>query len=133
METTHYKHSELTRKIIGCAMKVHTHFGPGFPEAIYKKSLLIELQQHGLSFQAEVDKDIYYAGHWIGKRRLDALVEEKVLLELKAVDDLNNSAVNQILNYLNVFNIEIGLLINFGANSLQFKRFAFSERNQRNQ
>ncbi|SHE89249.1 GxxExxY protein [Cnuella takakiae] len=114
-------------------MKVHNHFGCGFPEAIYRKSLLIELAQTGLNFKSEVEKDIYYQAQWIGKRRLDVLVEQKVLVELKAVGEIDKTACNQVLNYLNIFKIEVGLLLDFGADSLQFKRFVYSERNLRNQ
>jgi GxxExxY protein len=133
MNQTNYKYSDITQQIIGCAMKVHRHFGLGFPEAIYKRSLLIELEKSGLAFQAEIDKDIYYNGHFIGKRRLDIIVAEKVLVELKAVSETDKSNYNQLLNYLNIFKMEVGLLLNFGKDSLEFKRFALSEKHQRNQ
>lgn len=108
-------------------MKVHSYFGMGFPEAIYKRSLLIELEKTGLQYLSEVEKDIYYEGRFIGKRRLDLIIENKVLIELKALKEVDKSFQNQIINYLKVFDLEVGLLINFGTESLQFKRFIHSK------
>ena len=104
-------------------MNVHSHFGMGFPEVVYKRSLLLELAENGLKFESEVERDVYYKGQFIGKRRLDIIVEDKVLIELKAIKEVDKSCYNQIINYLKIFGIEIGLLLNFGADSLQFKRF----------
>jgi GxxExxY protein len=118
-----YKYSDITEKIIGCAMKAHSWFGPGFPEIIYQRSLLIELERAGLKCKAEVEKDIFYGEVFVGKRRLDIIVEENILLELKAIAELDNSCYNRIINYLRVFKIEVGLLLNFGTPGLQFKRF----------
>jgi GxxExxY protein len=118
-----YKYSATTERIIGCAMKVHSFFGPGFPEVIYQRSLLLELEKAGVKCRAEIEKDVYYEDAFVGKRRLDIVVEDNILLELKAIAELDNSCYNQILNYLRVFNLEVGLLINFGTASLQFKRF----------
>ena len=116
------KYHEITEKVIGCAMKVHRHFGPGFPEIVYKRALMIELERLGMNFSHEVEKDIFYEGQYIYKRRLDLIVENVVLVELKALKEVDKSEQNQILNYLRLFNLEIGLLLNFGAPSLQFKR-----------
>ena len=116
------KYHELTEKIIGCAMKVHRHFGLGFPEIVYKRALIIELEKIGLNLEQEIEKDIIYDDRLIYKRRLDLIVEDVVLVELKAHKEIDNSEYNQILNYLRIFNLEVGLLINFGAPSLQFKR-----------
>ncbi len=121
-----YKHSELTGKIIGCAMKVHRVIGPGFPEIIYMRCLMIELKKAGLTYESEVEKDIYYEGIKVGSRRLDLIVENKVIVELKAVTEVEPRFYIQIINYLKIFKIEIGLLINFGNTSLQYKRFANS-------
>ena len=121
-----YKHSELTGKIIGCAMKVHRVIGPGFPEIIYMRCLLIELKNSGLSCEAEIEKDIYYEGIKVGSRRLDLLVNNTVIVELKAVTEVEPIFYNQIINYLKIFKIEVGLLINFGNISLQYRRFANS-------
>lgn len=104
-------------------MKVHRYFGPGFPEIVYKRALIIELQKIPLAYSSEVDREIYYEDHFISKRRLDLLVENIILVELKAVVDVDNSCYAQIINYLRVFKMEIGLLLNFGSSSLQFKRF----------
>lgn len=117
------KHHVLTEKIIGCAMKVHRYFGPGFPEVVYKRALIIELHKMSISCKEEVERAILYDGKTIHKRRLDLLVEEVVLIELKALKEVDNAEINQVLTYLRVFNIEVGLLLNFGAPGLFFKRF----------
>ena len=119
-----YKHSELTHKIIGCAMQVHSFLGNGFQELIYQRALAIELSKAELSYQRELEVPIFYKEYAdpIGTRRVDFLVENKVLVELKAIALLDNCHLNQILNYLKAYKIEIGLLINFGENSLKFKR-----------
>jgi GxxExxY protein len=100
---------------------------PGFPEIIYERSLIIELRRCGINCGSQVEKDIYYCGDFVGKRRLDVIVEEKVLVELKAVSEIQDDSYNKILNYLKVFGFEVGLLLNFGKSSLQFKRFALSK------
>lgn len=123
MAVQNLKYHELTDKIIGCAMKVHRYFGSGFPEIVYQRALIIELRKIGITCKEEVERDIIYEGKIIHKRRLDLLVEDVVLLELKALKEVDNSEMNQILNYLRIFNIEVGLLLNFGAPSLFFKRY----------
>ena len=120
------KYHELTEKIIGCAMKVHRYFGPGFPEIVYKRALMVEFEKIGLLYKQEVEKDIIYEGKLIYKRRLDLIVQNIVLLELKATKEVDNGDYNQIINYLRVFKMEVGLLLNFGTLSLQFKRFIHS-------
>ena len=122
-----YKYRDITEKIIGCGMNVHRFLGPGFPEIVYERSLLIELQSCGLVCESQVEMDIYFRGSWVGKRRLDLLVERKVLVELKAVSVIEDDSYSKILNYLKVFGFEVGLLLNFGKPSLQFKRFALSK------
>lgn len=117
--------------MIGCAMKVHGFMGPGFPERYYERCLLIEMEKNGLDCAQQMERAVYYHDQLIGKRRLDILVEGKVLLELKAITILDNSAYNKLCNYLKIFDIPVGLLLNFGASSLQFRRFA-NTRNQRN-
>ena len=104
-------------------MKVHRYFGPGFPEIVYKRALMIELKKAGLSCRQEVETDIIYENKLIYRRRLDLIVEDVILLELKAQKEVDNGDYNQIINYLRVFKMEVGLLLNFGAPSLQFKRF----------
>src|SRR4051812_44243041 len=109
-----FKYQELTGKIIGCAMKVHNFFGSGFPESIYERSLLIELKKSGINCTCQVNKDVFYSGEFVGVRRLDIIVEDKVLVELKAIPAFDNTCYNKIINYLKVFKIDVGLLINFG-------------------
>jgi GxxExxY protein len=121
-----YRHNELTGKIIGCAMRVHTFLGPGFPESIYEKSLLIELVDSGLCCASQVERSIYYKGCYVGLRRLDIMVEDKIILELKAISDLDNSCYNKLINYLKIFDCDVGLLLNFGEARLQFRRFVHS-------
>lgn len=117
-----YKHSELTGKIIGCAMEVHKHLGNGFQEVIYQRALTIEMQTQGLTFSREHEMDIHYKGFHIGKRRVDFFVENKIMVEIKAVVQLEDVHLAQAINYIEVYGLEIGLLINFGNRSLQFKR-----------
>ena len=116
------KHEELTHKIIGCAMKVHSTLGNGFQEVIYQRALAIELEKQGLSFQREMEMPIYYEGIDIGRRRVDFFVEETIMLELKAVIKIEDVHLAQAMNYCQAYNLPIGLLINFGAKSLEFKR-----------
>ena len=114
---------ELTGKIIGCAMQVHRILGTGFQEVIYQRALAIELEQCGIAAQRELELPIYYRQKEIGSRRVDFLVDETVLVELKALSALNETHHAQIINYLEAYRLPIGLLINFGASSLEFKRF----------
>ena len=113
---------DLTYKIIGCAMKVHSVLGNGFQEVIYQRALAIEMENQGLSFQRELEMPLYYDGRSIGSRRVDFLVEEEVLVELKAVIKMEDVHLAQGLNYLVAYKIDKGLLLNFGAQSLEVKR-----------
>ena len=117
-----YKYSDITQKIIGCAMKVHSTLGNGFQEVIYQRCLAIEMEKQGLGFVREQEQTIYYEGVEVGTRRVDFFVENKILVELKAVIKLENVHLAQAINYLEAFNLEVGLLINFGSTSLEFKR-----------
>lgn len=117
-----YAHSELTGKIIGCAMEVHKALGNGFQEVIYQRALEIEMAQQGLSFSREHEMDIFYKGIKIGNRRVDFFVEEKVMVEIKAVIQLEDVHLAQAINYLEAYGLKVGLLLNFGSRSLQFKR-----------
>ena len=123
MPVADLKYHEITGQIIGCAMKAHCYFGPGFPEIIYPITLVIELEQNHLAYSSETEREIFYEDRFIGKRRLDLLVENNILVELKAVAEINNSCYARVINYLRVFSIEVGLLLNFGSGSLQCKRF----------
>ncbi len=120
--TEAYLHSDLTRKIIGCAMEVHRTLGNGFQEVIYQRALEIEMAQQGLAFSREHEMDIFYKGVKIGNRRVDFFVEGKVMVEIKAVIELEDVHLAQAINYLEAYGLEVGLLLNFGSRSLQFKR-----------
>lgn len=116
------KYEEITGRIIKCAMNVHTILGNGFQEVIYQRALEIEFQLEGLEYKREMEMPIYYKGTQIGTRRVDFFVENLIMVELKAIIDLENVHLAQALNYLEAYNMEVGLLINFGNTSLQFKR-----------
>lgn len=122
MPSNQLLYGDLTEKIIGCAMKVHSFFGMGFPEAVYRRALIIELESIGLVCKTEVEKSVVYRERLIGKRRLDIIVEDKILVELKALAEPDNRWINQLINYLRVFDMEVGLFLNFGTPSLQYKR-----------
>ena len=122
MSKQQYKYSDITEKIIGCAMKVHSKLGNGFQELIYQRALEKELWNSGLRFEREKEMPIIYNGEQIGTRRVDFFVEEKIMVEIKAISGLDKSHLSQALNYLEAYNVEIGLLINFGAISLDFRR-----------
>ena len=113
---------ELTYKINGCAMKVHNTLGNGFQEVIYQRCLAIELAQAGLEFEREKEQTIFYEGKDVGTRRADFIVEGKVIVELKALINLEDVHLAQAKNYVVAYDFPIGLLINFGAVSLQFKK-----------
>jgi len=119
-----YKYSELTSKIIGCAMTVHKTLGNGFQEVIYQRALEIEMQISGVSFSREFEMPIFYRDAQIGTRRVDFLVEGVISVELKALTKLEDVHFAQAINYLEAYNLEIGLLINFGERSLNFKRLS---------
>jgi GxxExxY protein len=117
-----YKYSALTSKIIGCAMAVHKTLGNGFQEVIYQRALGIEMRLAGISFSREHEMPIFYRDEQIGTRRVDYLVEGIISVELKAITKLEDVHLAQAINYLEAYNLEIGLLINFGEASLNFKR-----------
>jgi len=117
-----YKYSELTSKIIGCAMTVHKTLGNGFQEVIYQRALEIEMYLAGFEFKREFEMPIFYRDELIGTRRVDFLVDGVISVEIKATSKLENVHFAQAINYLEAYNLEIGLLINFGENSLKFKR-----------
>ncbi|MDR3327003.1 MAG: GxxExxY protein [Prevotellaceae bacterium] len=117
-----YKYSALTEKIIGCAMTVHKILGNGFQEVIYQRALEIEMLLAGIHFNREFEMPIYYREQHIGTRRVDFFVENVISVELKAITQFENTNFAQAINYLEAYNLEIGLLINFGEISLKFKR-----------
>jgi len=117
-----YKYKEITEKIIGSSMKVHSTLGNGFQEVIYQRALEIEMLDVGLHFSREFNMPIYYKGRQIGERRVDFFVEEKIMVEIKAIIELENVHLAQAKNYLEAYNMQVGLLLNFGSISLQVKR-----------
>lgn len=121
------EYEALTARVIGCSMKVHTAMGPGFPEIIYQRCLRQELVESGIAFEQEKELDIYYNAQRVGSRRVDFLIEEKVLIELKAVTELCPAHIVQALNYLKSHHLRVGLLINFGSHRLTFRRVVRSK------
>ena len=112
-----YKYSELTGKIIGCAMTVHKILGNGFQEVIYQRALEIEMSLCNIPAQREFPMTIFYKNRPIGSRRVDFLVNKKISVELKAISQLEDVHLAQAINYLEAYNVEIDLLINFGESS----------------
>jgi GxxExxY protein len=117
-----YQYADITHKIIGSAMKVHSTLGNGFQEVIYQRALAIEMGKQDLSFKRELEMPIYYDGQEIGTRRVDFLVEDKVMVELKALIKLEDVHLAQAINYLEAYRLEVGLLLNIGAKSLEYRR-----------
>ena len=117
-----FKYDEITRKIIGAAMKVHSTLGNGFQEVIYQRAMEIEMRKSGLAFVREFNMPIFYDGEQIGERRVDFFVEGIISVELKAKEILEKVHYAQARNYLEAYNLEVGLLLNFGNLSLEFKR-----------
>ena len=113
---------EITFKIIGCAMKVHNTPGNGFQEVIYQRCLAIELSKANLEFVREKDQIIFYEGEEVGTRRADFIVEGNIMVELKALINLEDVHLAQAKNYVVAYDLPTGLLINFGATSLQYKK-----------
>ncbi|VBB43469.1 conserved hypothetical protein [uncultured Paludibacter sp.] len=113
---------KITHNIIGCAMEVHNTIGNGFQEVIYQRCLSIELAANSIEYQREVEMPIFYKGQDVGLRRADFLVMGEIMVELKAIIDLEDVHLAQAMNYLEAYNLPTGLLINFGSKSLQFKR-----------
>ncbi len=127
-----YKHSDVTGRIIKCSLNVHNQLGSGFQEFIYQRALAIEMMKENLEFVREYNMKVYYDDQEIGARRVDFFVEGIVIVELKAfADDISDLNKAQIINYLEICRIDIGLLINFGNKSLEFKRFINEKNNQR--
>ena len=117
-------HGEITKKIIGAAYEVYNFLGNGFQEVIYQRALAIEMQKTGLDFAREVEHDIYYKNFpkSIGTRRADFVVAGKILVELKAITTLEDVHQAQLINYLEAYRLEVGLLINFGGKELKYER-----------
>ena len=122
---TKEEQDKITHRIIGCAMEVHNTLGNGFQEVIYQRCLSIELNENGIEHQREVEMPIFYKGQDVGLRRADFLVMGEIMVELKAIIDLEDVHLAQAMNYLEAYNLPTGLLINFGTKSLQFKRLFY--------
>lgn len=118
-----FKYGDITEKIIGACFRIHNTLGNGFPEVIYQRALALELNTISVHYEREFDLAIYYMNEKIGSRRVDFLVEQKISVELKAQIKLEDGHIAQTMNYLEVYNLEIGLLINFGSKRLEFNRF----------
>jgi len=115
-------YEDITHKIIGCAMSVHRALGNGFPEVVYQRALAIEMKMQGIKFEAEKNLPLTYKNYKVGSRRVDFFVEDAIMVELKAVTRLEDIHLAQAFNYLEAYKKEVGLLINFGCRSLQFKK-----------
>ena len=121
---TELKYKDITEKIIGASFEVHKFLGNGFQEVIYQRALAWELSKARLSYTREIEQQIFYKEleEPIGTRRADFVVEGKVLVELKAIIEIQDVQIAQVLNYLKAYRLEVGLLVNFGGKSLSFKR-----------
>lgn len=122
MIKSEYKYSELTGKIIGCAMEVHNGLGNGFQEVIYQRALAHEMEIQNIRYIRELEMPVFYKEKSVGSRRVDFLVDDKICVELKAQTKLEPVHLAQAINYLEAFNLEVGLLINFGNTKLEFHR-----------
>jgi GxxExxY protein len=129
----HYVASGLTGDIIGAAMEVHNQLGPGFLESVYDESLAVELTQRKISFERQKELPVYYKQQYVKKFICDFIVDNQVIVEVKAINELKEIDKVQLTSYLKASGIEIGLLLNFGGNSLDFKRVICSKEHQRNQ
>ena len=123
-DSTLYSEDVLTERIIECVIRVHQALGPGFLECIYQNALLIELELHGLRVEREREILIHYAGRLIGKHKLDLVVEQTVILELKAVDELSRAHYAQVRSYLRASGLKTALLINFAKEKADFRRIS---------
>lgn len=128
-ESSSMLHKDLTRSIIGCAMQVHSTLKNGFQEVIYQRALAIEFHFNDLRFEREREMEIYYREKLIGARRVDFFVENSVVVEIKAVTKLEDAHLVQAMNYLEYNKIPMGLLLNFGGRTLEFKRVHYNRLN----
>lgn len=126
---TDLKYYDITEKIIGASFEVHSFLGNGFQEVIYQRALSVEFEKAELSYEREIEQHIYYKDEKIpiGTRRADFIIAQKVMVEIKAVSALNDIHMAQAPNYLKAYRLEVGLLINFGSKSLEFKRLVLTQ------
>lgn len=113
---------QLIRKVMDCAGNIRRQLGPGYLEAVYKNAMLVELRKNGLSYEVEKPINVYYDGVLVGEYKADIVVENMLIIELKAVNSLHVAHELQLVNYLTATGVDNGLLINFGSEELQFKR-----------
>ena len=134
MTKEEYIHSDITSGILNVAFEVHKIIGPGFVESVYLRAMLVELGLRSIEVDSEIELPVYYKSVKVGSRRADLLIKKKVIVELKAVTELNDNHLAQAINYLEAFNLDVGLLLNFGSKSLQYKRIIHPKLlNQKNQ
>ncbi len=126
-----FKYGEITEKIIGAAFRIHGTLGNGFQEVIYQRAMVLEFNFVSIIYTREFEMPIYYMDQHIGIRRVDFLVDNKISVELKAVIKLEDVHLAQAINYLEAYNLEIGLLLNFGSKRLEFHRFTNKKYNPR--
>ena len=117
-----YIHSDVTAEILSVAFEIHKTIGSGFVESVYLKAMLVECGLRSIETDSEIELPVYYKSIRVGSRRADLIIKKKIIVELKAVTELNDNHLAQAINYLEAFNLEVGLLINFGSKSLQYKR-----------
>ena len=117
-----YPSKELTKQIIGVAMEVHSHLGSGFPENVYEEAMVVEFELRGINFERQKSFDVLYKGVKVKQFICDILIDGQVLVELKSIKNLTDIEMAQVLNYLKATGLRIGLLFNFGAKSLEWKR-----------
>jgi len=120
--TTKIPHQDLTYEIIGAAMEVHSEIGPGYNEEIYQKSLEIEFRNRKVQFEPQKSVEVEFKGEMVGLKLLDFLVDNKIVVEIKALSRLDSIHEAQLISYLKATGSKIGLLINFGAKKLEYKR-----------
>jgi len=121
-----FLYEELTYKIVGIGMKIHRELGPGFLEAVYEEAMIIELQKAGIIFKNQVELDVYYRGEKLNKKyRADFIIDDKVLVELKGTHGLTETDEAQMINYLKATKLQVGLMLNFGKSSLEWKRIFY--------
>jgi GxxExxY protein len=121
-EPVEYPYKGLTRKVIGAAMEVHRCLGYDFLESVYESALAVELRNQNILFEQQKQIDVYYKDSLVKQFFCDFLVEEGLIVELKTIKQLTHVETGQILNYLKATRMKLGLLLNFGASSLQYKR-----------
>lgn len=117
-----YLYSDLTSKIIGLAIKVHKELGSAYEEKIYQRALYLEFQRNNVIFEREKEINVRYGVITIGKKKLDFIVENRIIIELKKVDLINDVHIAQVVSYLKTMNLKLGLILNFGGSKLQIKR-----------